>query len=339
MPSPQPSHLTLSKEVESLWRSSVAESTHLTYQTGVRRFQKFLIDYNYVWQKDILPSPSTELFCNFIAYCHSILQLRYSTIKLYLAGIRFHYLARGRGNPLSIPEVADRVQIVLRGVKRQQGCANLRRLPITFSVLRNMCQILRQGCFSQFEDTMLMAVCTTAFFGFMRSGEFCAKGSTSNPSVPLCVEDVNIVSESEMTIMLKASKTDPFREGIVIKIFTNQHLCPIQAMQTYLKCRRSVCTESPALFVIPDGSPLHRTYFVCKLKEVISCLGLDSSKYNGHSFRIGAATTAAQAGVEDHMIQTLGRWASTAYTTYIHTSKKTLQAAQEAMCVSERSRF
>ena len=39
--------------------------------------------------------------------------------------------------------------------------------------------------------------------------------------------------------------------------------------------------------------------------------------YAGHSLRIGVATTAAMAGVEDAMIQTLGRWQSAAYVQYV----------------------
>lgn len=47
-------------------------------------------------------------------------------------------------------------------------------------------------------------------------------------------------------------------------------------------------------------------------------LNLDDSKYRGHSFRIRAATSAA--GIEDHLIQTLGRWSSKFYTRYIRTT-------------------
>ena len=46
--------------------------------------------------------------------------------------------------------------------------------------------------------------------------------------------------------------------------------------------------------------------------------GMCPSNYASHSFRIGAATTTAAAGLPTWLIKTLGRWLSDAYLTYVH---------------------
>ena len=53
-------------------------------------------------------------------------------------------------------------------------------------------------------------------------------------------------------------------------------------------------------------------------------VGLEASKFAGHSFRIGAATTAAARGVEDSLIKTLGRWESSAYLLYVRIPRERL---------------
>ena len=52
-------------------------------------------------------------------------------------------------------------------------------------------------------------------------------------------------------------------------------------------------------------------------REALTAIGLDPAQYVGHSFRIGAATTGAAAGIEDSTIQALGRWSSSAFLSYI----------------------
>ena len=58
------------------------------------------------------------------------------------------------------------------------------------------------------------------------------------------------------------------------------------------------------------------------------------TKYSGHSFRIGAATTAAAVGVEDSMIKTLGRWKSAAYLAYVRIPWKRLAAVSARLANS-----
>lgn len=149
----------------------------------------------------------------------------------------------------------------------------------------------------------------------------------------LCVRDV-AVTEKEVVVNLKTSKTDPFRKGVAIHIHaTRNEVCPVSAFNKYLALRGNHILESgtAALFLTNDGHPLTRTRFISNLKFVLQCLGRDDSNFNGHSLRIGAATTCSKLRFEDHLIKTLGRWSSDCYTRYIRTAQSTIKAAQIAM--------
>ena len=84
---------------------------------------------------------------------------------------------------------------------------------------------------------------------------------------------------------------------------TGQHLCPVAALLGYL----AIAT-------------LSKPRLIASLRRVLQEVGVDSSKYSGHSFRIGAATTAAKLGVSNSLIKILGRWRSSAFMCYIRTS-------------------
>ena len=59
--------------------------------------------------------------------------------------------------------------------------------------------------------------------------------------------------------------------------------------------------------------------------------GIDASAYAGHSFRIGAAMTAAACGLPESLIKTLSRWESSAYILYIRTSQSTLCSVKQKL--------
>jgi hypothetical protein len=63
------------------------------------------------------------------------------------------------------------------------------------------------------------------------------------------------------------------------------------------------------------------------VREALAAAGVDQSAYSGHSFRSGAATTAARQGT----IKMLGWWKTSAYQLYIQTPKEQLAAFSQRL--------
>ena len=131
-------------------------------------------------------------------------------------------------------------------------------------------------------------------------------------------------------VCIKQSKTDPFRRGISLYLGkTSSDLCPVMALLNYLVARGK--KEGP-LFMFSDGRHLTRQRLVEAVRQALVMAGLDASKYCGHSFRIGAATTAAERGMEDSIIKTLGRWRSLAYLEYVRIPREQLAHYSRLLC-------
>ena len=164
------------------------------------------------------------------------------------------------------------------------------------------------------------------FFGFLRCGEMTVPNDSAyDPTVHLNPEDIKVDHPSNPSVVqvrIKASKTDPFRKGVNLYLGkTGSSLCPVAAILSYL-CVRG--TGPGPLFKYGDGRYLTRSRFVDSIRSVLQQAGIDQSLYCSHSFRIDAATTAAAKGIEDSLIQTLGRWQSSAYLRYVKLSRSQL---------------
>lgn len=313
----------------------MSESTKSTYRHGYKIFCQFLSSIG-IAATDYKPTPiSEQTLILFVTHCNKALGLGYSTIKLYLAAVRFYYVKAGIHNPMSSSYIdcCAKLHMVLRGIKKHNHQKERRR-PITYKILLQIHTILQRGMYGKFLDSMLKAAFSLAFFAFLRCGEFTVKNFKQNNI--LNMEDVIKDSDDKgFTLKLKSSKTDPFRKGIQIRVFkSGQAVCPFTCMNKYLEMRKiwNNGYRSSALFIDDSGNPLTRNFLVNKLKCILQMLGYNDEQYNGHSFRIGAATSAAEGQVQDHMIKTLGRWSSDCYNRYVRTDDDTLSRAQRAMC-------
>lgn len=241
------------------------------------------------------------------------------TIKSYLSHLRSLHVDLGLDFHITESPV---VQRVIRGIKKVHGeKAKRDRLPITLAILRLFLQQLSPETNST--HCVLTAAYTLAFAAFMRCGEFTFPSAKTpvNAGIHLTRRSITFIPSIEdathVELNMPASKTDPFRMGVTILVSAapGASTCPVTALT---RLYRLLPLDSGAsLFERPGSLLFTRSFLIESLRQAIHDIGLDPSKYAGHSFRRGAATQAAIAGYSDHEIQLLGRWRSDAFKLYI----------------------
>ena len=120
-----------------------------------------------------------------------------------------------------------------------------------------------------------------------------------------------------LTIQIKQSKTDPFRQGVTLWLGkTDCAVCPVTGILPYLPARGS---RPGSLFITSKGAYLTRQSFHTQLSALLVKAGLPQKQFNTHSFRISAPTSAQAAHISDVHIQAMCRWRSNTYQLYIKT--------------------
>ena len=320
-------------EINELLSQSVNISTQQSYSTGFETFLTFILMQRLFTYGSTLPILTEDLLLSFISYCYHQLQLKYSTIKLYLCRIRYNYLVQ-TSYPVIDISALPRLHAALTCIKRLQGTDKLQKRPITRQLMGRILSYLPSLVKDNYTVVLLKAVLTCSFMGFLRCGEFCVK-QTYDPNINLSLEDL-IFYPDRASLTLKQSKTDPFRKGVTINLYaTKNDLCPRSALLAYIKLRNAkfplfVLAGSP-LFLTAAARPMTRGYFINHLQYILRCLGLNEREYSGHSIRRGSANTCGLNMVPDYVIQSLGRWKSNCHIRYIDISQSTLRDAQIAM--------
>ena len=170
------------------------------------------------------------------------------------------------------------------------------RLPITLPILHRILASAVHFCHSQYDIVLFQAMCSLAFFGCRRVGEITLTTSKGGGSPFQIHQLTQSVAENQKVVALKCTFLD-FKCSLRLSL--SQKVIP------------------GPLFVLGDGSPVSIAAFTEKLSMAIKYCGFEPSRYKGHSFRIGAASHAADAGMSDAQIRALERWKSNAFQKYI----------------------
>ena len=286
--------------------TAFASSTKATYTHASRDFDAFRAAHGIplVWPAD----PNHVI--QYAAFL-SLENRSYSTARTYITALSTLHRLRGWEDPTN----NFLLQKLMTGFGRSKSQVDS-RLPITFDKLRQLIDCLHTVCDNTFEHDLFRAAFTLAFFGFFRISELVGQvkhGKTVTDG--LRVDDVQL--GSVLNIRLRKSKTDQQGAGTSIRlkaVDSAPEVCPVRALVQYMSLRPK---NGDKLLIHHNGESLTRYQFQAVLKKAACLLKWDATRFSSHSFRIGAATTAASNGHSIESIMRKGRWRSAAVTSYI----------------------
>lgn len=320
--------------------NALATSTRSTYKSALNSYLSCFESFDVE-----APFPATQTsLCLWLSHCASrpAKSLLPSTMRTYLSGLSTLHEEMG------FPNMMDGKPLVARcykGIKKALGSGPGKRIrrPITTSILAKV----KAHLVPSFTTTLFYAAATLATYGLLRMGEFTTNERPDAASafklltlaqLQLHAEDGSIVPSTSreqwthvtnLSLLLRVSKTNPFRQTVRVRVW---NAVSVQAMLDYLRIHPCLANTTAPLFVMSATchKALTRDAMIQATRAVLKHCGYDESQFSGHSYRKGGATSLAEAGVAEWIIQLLGRWASDAYKLYIATPvDKLLQANRQ----------
>lgn len=256
-------------------RASLAENSCRAYQADLRHFIE--------WGGVVPASP--ELLANYLAAYAD--QNAAATLARRLVSISKAHTAQGFLSPAN----TELVRATLRGIRHTHGSSQRQVAPVVREDVLQMVAGLAGT--KGIRDRALLLI---GFAGAFRRSEL----------VSLSVADIEYEQQG-MLIHLRFSKTDPEGHGRKVAIpYARGAVCPVLSLQRWLEI--SGITEGPIFRAINRHSVVSESALTPQsialiVKERAKAVGLDSTKYSGHSLRAGLVTSAARAGVSSWKIR------------------------------------
>jgi len=183
------------------------------------------------------------------------------------------------------PTQASVVRETVRGIRRSLGVKPNKKAPVTIDELRKMVATRPQTLLGLRDRALLLL----GFSGAFRRSELAA----------LDHADLDFVAEG-VVVTVRRSKTDQEGEGLekAIPYAMDQTMCPVLTLQSWLDAAGT--SDGPVFPSIDRGDNLSGRMsdraVARTVQRAARRVGLDPSRFAGHSLRAGFATSAILAG-------------------------------------------
>ena len=249
-------------------------------------------------------------------------------ISHVLSSIRFLHKYVGQEYPGDSFEFS----ILLKGLKRKLAKPTKQALPITPEMLVLMYQYV------DINQPKALAHWTSFIFAlrllYRKSSIAPVSLPKFNPRTDLSRDKAQIVG-NVVLVYQNYSKTNQFMSTTRVTPLLPSSVRALDPVFHYSKLlsEHLVQPNYPAFSYIDAGvikCVTHKS-FTEYLRSLLVCIGVDPSKWSGHSFRRGGASLLYRQGLDPLTIQACGDWSSDTFLHYIEVTFQQLWTAQHTM--------
>ncbi len=267
-----------------------ADNTIRAYRRNLTNFQAYCQQTHQAF----LPATNDTL----VGFIDHLLQQNLSAhyIRRHMTAIAHLHRMSRYPDPTLDPEI----KLAMRKVFRQQGRFQKQAYPIQQEQIERMLSTLGNDLYSH-RDRVLLLI---AYENLLRRSEL----------VGLRMEDLKSLDHPQYCakILLKKSKTDPFREGRWLYLTKETYT----AITTWIKATNM--HQGYLLRGIRKGNHLTQQLTGCQVNKILKKRAVDAGltkevvdHISGHSIRVGAAQDLCLQGLSLPQIMAKGRWVKT----------------------------
>ena len=219
---------TSMSQLKAFKKAILAPSTCRIYNIGIKKFYMFCENFNFM----TFPL-NEEVLCLFATNLAE--SVSFKIFKLYLSAVKFQNIELGFIDSMS---KMTQLQLALHGIKQTLGvqwACKAPCLPVSIVTMMLLKWYICRSNLTNHNKLMFWSACTLAFFGFLQSSEYVTTSASNYSKDRTLLHQDVLIKRGHIHLTIKASKTDPFQEGVTLLIAPTHHsICPVHALKWYL---------------------------------------------------------------------------------------------------------